>query len=174
MLLPILFSSWLLGLLLPVGSLVPGEDFQSVAFGAFNNSCFTNKPSVDSTCTAVHQVENQMQFALRNGNIKRFFWTLFSACVLSSARTPSDRDVCGAWTQAGWVVGDLSSLRGFLPYMGPRRRGRVAISSPVVLQPAPSASSVCGRDLCCFALGFVAAILVISILLWPDVHVDQL
>ena len=71
-LLPILFSSWLLGLLLPVGSLVPGEDFQSVAFGAFNNSCFTNKPSVASTCTAVHQVENQMQFALRNGNIKRF------------------------------------------------------------------------------------------------------
>ena len=42
------------------------------------------------------------------------------------------------------------------------------------IQPAPSASSVCGRDLCCFALGFVAAILVISILPWPDVHVDQL
>ena len=45
--------------------------------------------------------------------------------------------------------------------MGPRERGRVAVKSPLALQPVPVSHPHFGRDLCCFGTGFLAACLFI-------------
>ena len=60
----------------------------------------------------------------------------------------------------GWVVGHLLFWGCFAcSYMGARARGRIAISSPVVLQPVPVAQPrLGGRELLIFGCGFFTAI----------------
>ena len=65
-----------------------------------------------------------------------------------------------------WEVGTPSILEGDLPYMGLRERGRVAISCPVVLQPAPVSTFRCFKVSATFLSGFVTAFLWIVWLLW--------
>ena len=65
-----------------------------------------------------------------------------------------------------WEEGTPSILEGDLPYMGLRERGRVAISCPVVLQPAPAPTFSCCTFGAIFLSGFGTAILCILWLLW--------
>ena len=71
----------------------------------------------------------------------------------------------GIWLSGGrWEVS--LKLREICPFMGIRERGRKAISSPVVLRPAPSQSLLFARGECCwFTVGFFTAVIFLGWLL---------
>ena len=72
----------------------------------------------------------------------------------------------------GLVGGKPLNLGNSCYMQGPRRRGRIAIESPVALQPVPPAKLDISRDLCIFLSGFVTAILFIFWILFDTFYVD--